>query len=169
MSETTTQDNDLITSRTLHHKNKILEGISKFGGNITRACKLAGVSTRTYYNYIEQDPDFKTEALTATQEAKESRLDEIQDSLYQQAVDPDKPSIIAGIFLAKCLGRTSQDPSRQFNDTPLQEIAEPETKALPLDATSDKLRNLMQIFVDTLPEAKPIEPASIQTQEKSQE
>jgi hypothetical protein len=132
---------EVTVQRIQDTKLRLLEGIEKCGGNITRAAKFAGVNPSTYYQYCKDSETFKLEAHAKTREAKETRLDEITDSLYDQAIGTDgKPSVIAGIFLAKCLGRTSDDPSRQFNDTPKQEQPTEEvqdTKLIIGDITSN--------------------------------
>jgi len=145
-----------------HHKNKdiqakLIEGLLKLGGNVTRACKFAGCSTSHYYNMLDNSEEWKAQCYRATREAKESRLDEVQDSLYQQAVHPDKPSIIAGLFLAKTLGRTSEDPSRQYNDSPPPEPKAIEDTSKPINETSNKLAELMQDFMTTTIKANAIE------------
>jgi len=137
-----------------HHKNKdiqtkLIEGLLKLGGNVTRACRFAGCSTSHYYNMLDNSEEWKAQCYRATREAKESRLDEVQDSLYQQAVHPDKPSIIAGLFLAKTLGRHSEDPSRQYNDSPPPEPKAIEDTAKRVDQTSTALAELMQEFVNS--------------------
>ena len=153
MSETTTDITKEDTQRTQRMKNKILEGIEKFGGNITRACKLAGVAPSSYYRLCDRDQAFKDLAFIKTREAKESRLDELQDSLFEQATG-EKPNVIAAIYLSKFYGRTSQDPSRQFNDTPLPEVEQKKPEALPLDGSDNKIKDLLKQYITDLKPAE---------------
>jgi len=138
-------------------QERLLEGLSKLGGNITRACRFAGCSTSHYYKMLDDSDEWRAIAYRATREAKESRLDEVQDSLYQQAIGTeDKPgNVIASIFLAKTLGRSSQDPSRQYNDSPPPIEAPTEKEAPSLSDTGNtKLRALMAEFVNDVSKAE---------------
>lgn len=160
--------NEMIIKRIEDSKNKLLEGIEKCGGNITRACSYAGCAPSTYYAYIKDDDNFKIQAYQLTREAKETRLEEINDSLYNQATHPDKPNVIAGIFLAKTLGRSHSDPSKQVNDSPPVEVVKQlEDDNKPLDTSSSAVQDLMKQFVIDVSKAdqkaKSIEAETIQT------
>ena len=171
MSEIITTDNENIIKRIEQQKKEIINQLTKHP-NIKRACSKSGIqSTATFYKWCKDDETFKEESYWARQSTIADRLDAIEDSAFKMAVGSEeegiKPNIIACFGQAKAY--SNQSDLRTWSDAPPEPKQEQQDKALPLDATSDKLRNLMQIFVDTLPEAKPIEPASIQTQEKSQE
>ena len=147
---------ELTIQQMQHTRNKILEGISEFGGNIRKACELAGCAPSTYYRYLKEDSEFKTIALQATYEAKEKRLDEIHDSLYQQAIG-DKPNVIAGIFMAKALSRSSQDPSKVMTDAPPVEtiaIEQDDTPSL-TDTNQEQIKAMMDKYITTLKTTTP--------------
>jgi hypothetical protein len=48
--------------KTTHTKKALLEALDKSLGVVTTACKIAGVSRRTYYDYYNKDADFKEQA-----------------------------------------------------------------------------------------------------------
>lgn len=160
---------EMITLRILDTKNKILEGIEKCGGNITRACEFAGITPPTYYEYIKDDEAFKIQAYEGTRQAKEIRLEEINDSLYNQATHPDKPNVIAGIFLAKTLGRSHSDPSKQVNDSPPVEAQKAIESSESITESSSAVQDLMKQFVIDVSKAdqksKSIEGETIDTKQ----
>lgn len=65
--------------------------------NISECCKSAGIGRRTFYNWLDNDPQFKADF----EELNESRLDAIESALHSRAVtDKDTTALI---FLAKTL------------------------------------------------------------------
>jgi len=79
-------------------KKKFLQAYSKSPTfNISACCKEAGVGRRTFYNWLEDDLQFKDDF----DELNESRLDAIESALHSRAVtDKDTTALI---FLAKTL------------------------------------------------------------------
>ena len=67
-------------------------------GNITASCQSAGISRRTYYDWIEADPDFKQ----AVDDINEESIDFAESSLKQQIKDGDTT---ATIFYLKTKGK----------------------------------------------------------------
>jgi len=58
--------------RTLDKKQEFIIAYEKAFGNVRKACAIAGIkSTKTYYNWCKNDPQFK--------EALKSRIQDIQD------------------------------------------------------------------------------------------
>ena len=150
---------ELTTQRTQDNKLKILEGIAKYGGNITKACRYAQLNPCTYYEYIKDD-DWRQVAQQATYEAKEERLDAINDSLFEQATDPEKPNVIAGIFLAKSYSRNSKDSNRILSDCPPVELAAPTADNTPslTDTNQEAIKALMDDYITKLKTTDATEP-----------
>jgi len=46
-------------NKTLHNKKVLLEALDKSMGIVTTACKIAGLSRWTFYEYYKTDTDFK--------------------------------------------------------------------------------------------------------------
>jgi len=42
-------------------KKKLIEALEKTMGIVSAACKKVGIHRSTFYNYINEDPEFKTE------------------------------------------------------------------------------------------------------------
>ena len=67
-------------------------------GNITASCKEAEIDRKTYYNWLEADPDFKQ----AVEDINEESVDFAESSLKQQIKDGDTT---ATIFYLKTKGK----------------------------------------------------------------
>jgi len=171
-------NNELTTTQLTQLKNKeaMLKALEKVN-SVTAAAKAVGIGTKTHYRYMKQDPEYALVINEQMESLREQRIDQLEEGIMNQALgvwdnDNNKwtqaPNPISQIFALKALTRQSQH--RTWSDAPPEPKQEQQDKALPLDATSgDKLRELMKVFVDTLPEAKPIEPTTIQTQENTKE
>lgn len=70
-------------------KKKILVENLANGLSITQACQNAGIDRRTYYNW-SQDPNIRKEI----EEAKDSRLQIVEDALYKKAVEGNPTCLI---------------------------------------------------------------------------
>jgi hypothetical protein len=66
--------------------------------NITEACKEIGIDRSTYYRWLESDRDFSK----AAQDAKEEKLDFIEDKLLGKIAEGDTTAII---FALKTLAK----------------------------------------------------------------
>ncbi len=65
--------------------------------NITKSCEATKIGRRTVYTWLENDPEFNDKF----EDAKEERLDFIEDSLFKKI---KQGHVIACIFALKCLG-----------------------------------------------------------------
>ena len=69
-----------MANKTLHYKKALLEALEKSRCIVTDACKLVGVSRQTYYDYYNNDEDFKTSA----DELANVALDFAESKLFQK-------------------------------------------------------------------------------------
>jgi len=60
----------------------VLDDIRYNGSSRTAACRKAGMSPATLYNYMKSDPEFATQL----DEAEEERADGLEDAAYERAV-----------------------------------------------------------------------------------
>lgn len=89
-------------------KKAFIEAYSKSFGNISQSCKAVGISRQTYYNWINDDPNFKIE-LDAV-DPKELRLDFLESKLIERI---NKGDTTATIFGLKTLGKSRGYVERQ--------------------------------------------------------
>ena len=80
-------------------KKALIESLEKSLGNISNACKAAGVSRQTYYDWVKDDPEFAQ----AVESVKELSLD-TAESVLKQLIVKDK-NVTAVIFYLKTKGR----------------------------------------------------------------
>ena len=66
--------------KTDHNKKALLEALEKCKCIVTDACKLVGVSRRTYYDYYNNDEDFKT----SVDELANVALDFAESKLFEK-------------------------------------------------------------------------------------
>jgi len=83
--------------KTLHNKKALLEALEKTLGVVTTACKMVGVSRRTYYDYMK-DPEFKEQV----EDISEVAIDFAETQLHKQIRDNN---ISATIFYLKTKGK----------------------------------------------------------------
>ena len=62
------------------NKVKIVEAMEKTMGVVTSACKLAGVTRPTFYNYLRDDPEFAEKIA----EMPDVALDFVESKLFEQ-------------------------------------------------------------------------------------
>jgi transposase-like protein len=87
-----------------HLKKELIEALSNSLGNVTIACKLVGINRSTFYEWLKNDPEFKTEVEAIEEEA----LDFVEDALKKKIQQGDTTAII---FYLKCKGK-----KRGWND-----------------------------------------------------
>lgn len=87
------------------NKKKLLEGLVKYKGIVTSACKYAKVSRQTYYNYLE-DSDFKK----AVEDVSNTALDFVEGKLFS-LIEQENPTAI--IFYLKTKGKKRGYVERQ--------------------------------------------------------
>ncbi len=75
-------------------------------GIVSQACKMVGISKQTYYNWVNEDPEFKASLYDATEEKKD-----FYEAALQAAVQ--KGSVPAIIFANKTYNR-----DRGYGDQP---------------------------------------------------
>lgn len=79
-------------------KKLMLSALQKTLNNVTAACKIANVPRRTFYDWLENDPEFKKE----TEEIPEMVVDFAEDALLKKIKSGDT---IATIFYLKTKGK----------------------------------------------------------------
>ena len=85
--------------------------------NVTEACNKIGIDRSTYYRWLESDPDFGQ----AVQDAREEKIDFIEDQLLERISSGDTTAII---FALKTLAKHRGYVERQ-------EIVGPVNSSLP--------------------------------------
>lgn len=81
-------------------KQAMLEALKSSLGNISIACEKVGISRQGYYNWLEQDKDFKFEIDNLSIE--ERALDFVEGKLFEQIKNGDRTCII---FFLKTKGK----------------------------------------------------------------
>lgn len=89
-------------------KKAFIEAYGKSFGNISQSCKAVDISRQTYYNWIADDPEFKSK-LDAV-DPKELRLDFLESKLIERI---NKGDTTATIFGLKTLGKSRGYIERQ--------------------------------------------------------
>ena len=79
-------------------KAKLLVSLNNSFGNISKACEKLKISRRTFYNYIQEDKEFKE----AVEEIEESLIDLGESELYNQITEGNVTAII---FFLKTKGK----------------------------------------------------------------
>lgn len=97
--DTTLQPVNEEQERTTIQKKALIEAMEKSLGIVTQACKLAGLSRETYYNYYNSDPAFKK----SCEDCADIALDFVESHAHKQIAD-DVPSTT--IFYLKTRGRS---------------------------------------------------------------
>ncbi len=79
-------------------KENMLKALEKSLGVVTTACKKANVGRRTFYDWLEKDPEFKK----AVQEFQDVALDTVESKLYDLIKEGN---VTATIFYLKTRGK----------------------------------------------------------------
>tara|TARA_R100000149_G_C5864945_1_gene129897 strand:+ start:72 stop:407 length:336 start_codon:yes stop_codon:yes gene_type:complete len=79
-------------------KKTLLEALEKSLGVVSTACKTAGISRRTYYNWINTDSNFKK----SVEDINEMALDFAESKLYELIKDSN---VAATLFYLKTKGK----------------------------------------------------------------
>lgn len=85
-----------ILHKTHNNKKDFLERFKATRGNVSLACESANIGRRTYYDWIESDPEFKNKVW----ELDESFKDYLVGSMWE---DVDKGVTTMKIFMAKSI------------------------------------------------------------------
>lgn len=86
------------TNKIEHTKKAILEALEKSLGIVTTACRIAGVSRTTFYQYLKDDPEFAK----AVKDIEDVTLDFAESQLHKQIKEGNTP---ATIFYLKTKGK----------------------------------------------------------------
>jgi len=84
--------------KTLHNKKALLKALETSMGVVSTACKKAGLSRVTYYDYYNNDPEFNK----AVDELSNVALDFAESKLFGQIQSDNTTAII---FYLKCKGK----------------------------------------------------------------
>jgi hypothetical protein len=90
----------------MHDKNKFLKVFENKAANISEACKSAGISRRTYYDWIDADQEFKD----SVEEIIESQID-FAESMLRENIKQGKERSIE--FFLKTQGKRRGYVERQ--------------------------------------------------------
>ena len=93
-------------NKTEHTKKALLDALEKSLGVVTTACKKVGVGRTTYYEWYNNDPEFKDKV----DELKNVALDFAESQLHKQI---QEGSTAATIFLLKTRGKKRGYVERQ--------------------------------------------------------
>jgi len=85
-------------NKTEHHKKALLEALEKSLGVVTTACKKVGVGRTTYYDWYNNDSEFKKQV----DDLQNVALDMAESQLHKQILDNSVP---ATIFYLKTKGK----------------------------------------------------------------
>lgn len=85
-------------NKTLHNKRKLIEALEKSLGVVTTACKMIGLSRTTYYEYYNEDKEFRE----ACDSINDVVLDFAESQLHKQIKDGNTS---ATIFYLKTKGK----------------------------------------------------------------
>lgn len=91
-------NNAIESNGILHKKNILFEAMCKTLGNVTEACKLVGVSRTMFYDYYNNDAEFKQQI----DDIKNITLDFVESKLLKKVNEED---ITAIIFYLKTQGK----------------------------------------------------------------
>jgi len=72
-----------MQARVVLKQRDVLAALRETRGHVGKACEIAGISRETYYNYLEQDPDFAG----AVEAVKEDKVDDYIEALDSVALD----------------------------------------------------------------------------------
>jgi hypothetical protein len=79
-------------------KKQVLDALEKTLGVISPACKMVGISRQTFYNWLNDDADFKCKF----DEINQFQIDFVESKLFENINNGDTPCTI---FYLKTKGR----------------------------------------------------------------
>jgi len=85
-------------ARLTQKKKALLEALKQSMGVVTTACRAVGVERKTFYNYLNSDPNFREEVDNLENVA----LDFAESKLFKQIKEDNLGAII---FYLKCKGK----------------------------------------------------------------
>ena len=87
-----------MSNKTKHTKRRLIEAMEQSLGVVTTACKKVGISRKTYYDYYNNDSEFKN----AVDDIQNVALDFAESQLHKQIADGNTT---ATIFYLKTKGK----------------------------------------------------------------
>lgn len=93
----------------LHTKKALIDALHSSLGVVTKACEKVGISRQTFYEYYNNDKDFKNQV----DEIENVSLDFVESQLFQQIKDGNTT---ATIFYLKTKGKSRGYVERQEID-----------------------------------------------------
>lgn len=96
----------MAANKTLQTKRQLIDAMEQSLGVVTAACKMVGISRVTYYDYYNNDPEFKK----AIDELQNVALDFAESQLHKQIREG---STSATIFYLKTKGKNRGYIERQ--------------------------------------------------------
>jgi len=87
-------------------REEFLEAYESKANNVSLACKSVGISRQTFYNWLQEDEDFKSKV----QDIDEAMLDFAETALYKQIKDSNTTALI---FYLKTKGKKRGYVERQ--------------------------------------------------------
>tara|TARA_R100000773_G_scaffold41582_1_gene38189 strand:- start:217 stop:570 length:354 start_codon:yes stop_codon:yes gene_type:complete len=85
-------------NKTEHTKKALIEALEKSLGVVTTACRKAGIGRTTYYDWLNNDPEFKA----AVESIQDVALDFAESQLHRQIAENNTS---ATIFYLKTKGK----------------------------------------------------------------
>lgn len=79
-------------------KRQVIEALSECYGIVTDACRKTNVARSTFYNWVNEDPEFKS----AVEDIQEETLDFVEGQLHKQIANGEVSSTI---FYLKTKGK----------------------------------------------------------------
>jgi len=81
-----------------HKKENTIQALIDYKGIVSDACKKVGISRKTFYEWIKEDPEFAA----AVEDAKEQAIDFVEGRLFNLIENEDTT---ATIFFLKTRGK----------------------------------------------------------------
>lgn len=88
---------------------RALEVLEKQMGNVSATCRAVKVSRRSFYNWVNDSPDFAH----GVDEVQEALVDRSESILYQTIEKGGRDGLIATLFHLKCRGKARGWVERQ--------------------------------------------------------
>jgi hypothetical protein len=106
--------NKLESNNIQHKKVLIIEGMIKTLGNVSKTCDMLGINRSTFYEYYNNDIEFKGKV----DDIKNIALDFVEDKLIGKIKDGD---IVAILFYLKTQGKKRGYIERQETELTIQQ------------------------------------------------
>lgn len=81
-------------------------GETKHKGFVSRVCKVVGIRTQTYYNYVADDKEFAEKVQEVIRDSREEMLDEVEECLIDVVRQRGKGTVAAAKLLLDNYGKS---------------------------------------------------------------